>query len=65
MKSLLQRQDGSISRTKKLNAITLGLAVIGAVLPVFQVFVAPEIYSAVLGAFALVNQYLRDSQTAL
>ena len=62
---ILQRHDGSISRTKSLNALGLALAVIGAVLPVFQVYVSPEIYSAVLAAWGIVNQRLRSTQDRL
>lgn len=65
MKSILKRQNGTTSRTKKLNAIGLGVAVVGAVLPALEVYVAPEIYSAGIGIFAIVNQYLRNSQSAL
>lgn len=62
---ILERQNGTISRTKKLNAVTLGAAVVGAILPALEVYVAPEVYSAGLGLFALINQYLRDSQSIL
>lgn len=63
--NLIARQDGTKSRTKQLNLVTLGLAIVGAVLPVFQVYVAPELYSAVLGIVAIVNQHFRNSQSAL
>jgi hypothetical protein len=62
---ILQRQDGSISRTKSLNAVGLVLAVIGAVLPVFQVYVSPEIYSIVLAVWGVINQRLRTTQDRL
>ena len=62
---LLQRHDGSISRTKSLNAVGLTLAVIGAVLPVFQVYIPPEIYSAVLAIWGIVNNHLRSTQERL
>ena len=61
----LRRQDGSISRTKSLNAVGLGLAIVGAVLPVAQIYVAPEIYSAAIAVFAAVNQHFRNSQERL
>ena len=62
---VLQRHDGSISRTKSLNAVGLTLALIGAVLPVFQVYVSQEIYSAVLAVWGIVNQHLRTTQDRL
>ena len=62
---ILQRHDGSISRTKSLNAVGLALALVGAVLPVFQVYVSPEIYSAVLAVWGIVNQRLRTTQERL
>ena len=62
---ILQRHDGSISRTKSLNAVGLALALVGAVLPVFQVYVSPEVYSAVLAVWGIVNQRLRTTQERL
>jgi len=61
----LKRQDGTISRTKSLNAVGLALAIIGAVLPVAQIYVAPEIYSAAIAVFVIINNHFRSTQDRL
>jgi len=60
-----KRQEGTISRTKSLNAAGLVLAIVGAVLPVAQIYVAPEIYSAAMAVWAILNQHFRNSQDRL
>lgn len=62
---LLKRQDGTLSRTKGLNVIGITLAVIGAVLPIFQIYIPESIYSAVLAVWGILNQHFRTTQDRL
>ena len=65
MTKILKRQDGSISRTKGLNMFGLTIALIGAVLPVFQVVIPEAAYSAVLAVWGVLNQHFRNTQDRL
>jgi len=61
----LKRQDGTISRTKSLNAVGLVLSLIGVILPVVEIYISPEIYSAVIAVFAILNNHFRTTQDRL
>jgi hypothetical protein len=63
--NLLRRQDGTISRTKGLNLFGLSLALVGAVLPVFQIFIPEIAYSAAMAVWVTLNQHFRNSQSRL
>ena len=65
MKTVLGRQDGTVSRTKTLNMVGLALALAGAVLPAFQVYVPEAVYSALLACGVILNQHFRNTQSTL
>ena len=63
--NLIKRQDGTRSRTKQLNLAGLGVAVIGAVLPAFQVYIPEAVYSGVMAVWVALNQHFRTTQSSL
>ena len=62
---MIKRQDGSVSRTKILNAIGVILGAVIMYLPTLKAQIPPEYYGGALFAFSVINQILRDTQRKL
>lgn len=59
----MRRQDGSLSRTQRMNAVILMVSTLIGLLPTLQEQIPVEIYPWLLVGLSLLNAYFRATTT--